>query len=141
MPAGTSVSPPQVIQHLHLKRGSKIGKRQPSKMGGLLGHAKSEAHTNAMLAWAESTASTSSLSASLNAEYNKFVKENREYIKIVGETLLLTATQNTAQRACKESEGENKGHFLSIMELLAKHNPTVKRKMTSQRNACMHFPQ
>lgn len=81
MPAGTSISPPQVIQCLHLKRGSKIGKRQQ-----LLGHAKSEAHTNVMLAWAEyekSTASTSSLSASLNAEYNKLVKENREYIKIV----------------------------------------------------------
>lgn len=91
-----------------------------------------------MLAWAEyekSTASTCSLSASLNTEYNKLVKENREHIKIVGETLLLTATQNIAQRAHKESEGENKGNFLSIMELLAKHNPTVKRKMTSQRNA------
>lgn len=91
-----------------------------------------------MLAWAEyekSTSSTSSLSASLDAEYNKLVKENREYIKVVGETLLLTALQNIAQRAHKESEGENKGHFLSIMELVAKHNPTVKRKMTSQRNA------
>lgn len=49
--------------------------------------------------------------------------------------LLLTATQNIAQRVHKESEGENKGNFLSIMELLAKHNPMVKRKMTSQRNA------
>ena len=40
-----------------------------------------------------------------------------------------------SMRAHKESEGENIVHFLSIMELLAKHNPTVKRKMTSQRNA------
>lgn len=120
------------------EEGFKHWKKATFKDGGLLGHAKSEAHTNAMLAWAEyekSTASTSSLSASLNAEYNKLVKENREYIKVVGETLLLTATQNIAQRAHKESEGENKGNFLAIMELLAKHNPTVKRKMTSQRNA------
>lgn len=63
------------------------------------------------------------------------MKENREYIKVVGETLLLTATQNIAQRAHKESEGENKGNSLAIMDLLAKHNPTVKRKTTSQRNA------
>lgn len=120
------------------EEGFKHWKKATFKDGGLLGHAKSEAHTNAMLAWAEyekSTASTSSLSASLNAEYNKLVKENREYIKVVGETLLLTATQNIAQRAHKESEGENKGNFLGIMELLAKHNPTVKRKMTSQRNS------
>lgn len=91
-----------------------------------------------MFAWAEyekSPASTSSLSASLNAEYNKLVKENREYIKIVGESLLLTAMQNIAQRVHAESEGEDKGNFLSIMKLLAKHNPTVKRKITSQRNA------
>ena len=91
-----------------------------------------------MLAWAEyqkSTEGTSSLLASLNAEHNKLVRENREYIKIVGETLLLTATQNIAQRSHKESEGENKGNFLSIMELMAKHNPMVKKKMTGQRNA------
>lgn len=84
-----------------------------------------------MLAWAEyqkSTEGTSSLLASLNAEHNKLVRENREYIKIVGETLLLTATQNIAQRSHKESEGENKGNFLSIMELMAKHNPMVKKK-------------
>ncbi|XP_048066986.1 uncharacterized protein LOC125280469 isoform X2 [Megalobrama amblycephala] len=120
------------------EEGFKHWKKATFKDRGLLGHAKSKAHTSAMLAWAEyekSTASTSSLSASLNAEYNKLVKENREYIKVVGETLLLTATQNIAQRAHKESEGENKGNFLAIMELLAKHNPTVKRKMTSQRNA------
>lgn len=85
-----------------------------------------------MLAWAEyqkSTEGTSSLLASLNAEHNKLVRENREYIKIVGETLPLTAsTQNIAQRSHKESEGENKGNFLSIMELMAKHNPMVKKK-------------
>jgi len=33
MPASTSVSPLQVIQYLHLKRGSNIEKWQPSKMG------------------------------------------------------------------------------------------------------------
>lgn len=89
-----------------------------------------------MFAWAEyetSPASTSSLSASLNAEYNKLVKENREYIKIVGESLLLTAMQNIAQRVHAESEGEDKGNVLSIMKLLAKHNPTVRRKITSQK--------
>lgn len=113
------------------EEGFKNWKKATFKDGGLLGHAKSEVHINAMLAWAEyqkSTEGTSSLLASLNAEHNKLVRENREYIKIVGETLLLTATQNIAQRSHKESEGENKGNFLSIMELMAKHNPMVKKK-------------
>lgn len=32
-------------------------------------------------------------------------------------------------------EGQNKGKFLSITELLAKPDPIVKTKMTSKRNA------
>ncbi|XP_069482613.1 zinc finger MYM-type protein 1-like [Ambystoma mexicanum] len=118
--------------------GFKNWKKATYKDGGFVGHGKSESHTMAMLAWAEyekSIASKCSLSASLNAEYNKIVRENREYIKTVGETLLLTATQNIAQRAHKETEGQNKGNVLAIMELLAKHDHTVKRKMTSQKNA------
>ncbi|XP_046906195.1 zinc finger MYM-type protein 1-like [Hypomesus transpacificus] len=137
MLVGTLVSLLQVFQCSHLKRGSDW-KKATNKDGGFVGHAKSESHCNAMLAWAEYnkvTAGECSLSASLNAEYNKLVRENREYIKTVGETLLLTATQNIGQRAHNETEGQNKGNFLSIMELLAKHDQTVKRKMTCQRNA------
>lgn len=81
------------------EEGFKNWKKATNKDGGLIGHAKSEAHTNAMLAWAEyekSTATTSSLSASLNAEYDKLVTENRHYIKTVVEILLFTATQNIA---------------------------------------------
>lgn len=120
------------------EEGFKNWKKATYKDGGFVGHAKSEAHTNAVLAWAEyekSTATTSSLSASLNAEYEKLVRENRHYIKTVAETLLLTGTQNIAQRAHRETENDNKGNFLSIMELLAKHDPIVKKKMTGQKNA------
>lgn len=80
-----------------------------------------------MLAWKDYeklAESKCSLSASLSAEYEKQVKENREYIKTIAETLLLTATQNIAQRANNETKGENKGNFLSI----AKHDNIVKKK-------------
>lgn len=113
-------------------------KKAMYKDGGFASHAKSEPHVHAMLAWAEyekATASHSSLSASLNAEYEKIVRENREYIKTIAETLLLTATQNIPQRGHNQTEGENKGNFLFIMELLAKHDNQVKRKMMGQRNA------
>uniref|UniRef100_A0A8D3D2X9 DUF4371 domain-containing protein n=1 Tax=Scophthalmus maximus TaxID=52904 RepID=A0A8D3D2X9_SCOMX len=83
----------------------------------------------------KATASHSSLSAALNADYQKIVRENREYIKTIAETLLLTATQNIPQRGHNQTEGEIKGNFLSIMELLAKDDNQVKRKRIGQRNA------
>lgn len=52
-------------------------------------------------------------------------------MKTVAEVLLLTATQNIAQRGHSVTEGY-KGNFLAIMELIAKHDETNKRKMTKQ---------
>lgn len=92
-----------------------------------------------MLAWTEykrSATTSSSLLNSLSNEYDKLVKANREYIKTVADILLLTATQNIAQRGHRDMDDDgNKGNFLDIMELIAKHDGTVKRKMSKQHNA------
>ena len=48
----------------------------------------------------------------------QFVKRNREYIKIIVDTLQLTAVQNIAQRGHRESDvddDENRGNFLEIL--------------------------
>lgn len=124
-PASTSVS----LLHFFTftSEGFSHWKKATFRDGGFASHAKSESHTNAMLAWKDYeklAESKCSLSASLSAEYEKQVKENREYIKTIAETLLLTATQNIAQRANNETKGENKGNFLSI----AKHDNIVKKK-------------
>ncbi|XP_041864775.1 uncharacterized protein LOC121654625 [Melanotaenia boesemani] len=99
--------------------------------GGFATHAKSKSHCNAMFAWAEykkTLESECSLPASMNTGYEKLVKENRECIKSVADSLLLIATQNIAQRGNNETEGHNKGNFLAIMEHLAKHDPKIKKK-------------
>lgn len=88
-----------------------------------------------MFAWKDYEKMPKSISASLSSGHEKLIKENREYVKTIGQTLLLTATQNIAQRAHDETHSENKGNFLSIMELVGKHDKLVERKMTGQRNA------
>ncbi len=75
------------------------------------------------------TESNASLLKSMNKDYQKRVKKNRDYIKTVADVLLLTATQNIPQRGHRESE--NKGNFLAILEQMAKHDPIVNKKLSS----------
>lgn len=96
-------------------------------------HAKAEHHVNAMVAWTEykrGVENNTSLLQAMDKQYQKKVEENRKYIKTIADVLLCTATQNIAQRGhCESENSSNKGNFLAIMELIAKHDPLVKRKM------------
>ena len=116
-----------------------IGKKQCIKMLALRVHEKSDSHITAMLAWSEhkkAALTDASVLNMLNNEYKKKVEENRSYIKTVADVLLLTATQNMAQRGHRESEqSDNKGNFLEILEMIAKHNPMVAKKMKATGNA------
>ena len=105
------------------------------KDGGFAAHAKSEAHSNAVLAWRDfekAGQENTSLLNILSQDHSKLVQvplKNRHFIKSVAEVLLLTATQNIAQRGHRESEEvDNRGNFLAILELLANHDPVVERK-------------
>ena len=116
-----------------------IGKKQCIKMLALRVHEKSDSHITAMLAWSEhkkAALTDASVLNMLNNEYKKKVEENRSYIKTVADVLLLTATQNMAQRGHRESEqSDNEGNFLEILEMIAKHNPMVAKKMKATGNA------
>ena len=109
------------------------------KDGGFKVHEKSEGHVNAMFAWGEhkkAILTDSSILDALNEAYNKKVQENRKYIKTVAEVLLLTSTQNIAQRGHRETEGaDNRGNFLEILEMIAKHDPVVQKKIKGKQNA------
>ena len=57
--------------------------------------------------------------------YSKQVAENRHYLKTIAEVLLLTATQNLAQRGHREHSselGSNPGNFRKILQLVIKHD-------------------
>uniref|UniRef100_A0A8C2HB86 Uncharacterized protein n=1 Tax=Cyprinus carpio TaxID=7962 RepID=A0A8C2HB86_CYPCA len=109
------------------------------KDGGFKVHEKSEGHVNAMFAWGEhkkAIVTDCSIHDALNEVYNKKVQENRKYIKTVAEVLLLTATQNIAQRGHHETEeADNRRKFLESLEMIAKHHPVVEKKMKEKQNA------
>ncbi|XP_034064839.1 zinc finger MYM-type protein 1-like isoform X2 [Gymnodraco acuticeps] len=119
--------------------GFKNWKKATYKEGGFAIHAKSERHTHAMIAWKDyqrAVTSNETLANVLNKEHNKVVQENREYIKTIAEVLLLTATQNIAQRGHNESaDSDNKGNFMTILETIANHDKAVKKRLTSIHNA------
>uniref|UniRef100_A0A6Q2XCH7 TTF-type domain-containing protein n=1 Tax=Esox lucius TaxID=8010 RepID=A0A6Q2XCH7_ESOLU len=119
--------------------GYKNWKKATFRDGGFAGHAKSEAHINAMMAWKEferRKKTDSSLMSILNKEHKKQIEENRTYIKTVAEVLMLTATQNISQRGHRETaDADNKGNFLEILNLIGDHDPTVKKKLAGPQNA------
>lgn len=102
------------------------------KDGGFKVHEKSESHINTMFAWNEHkkiALTDSSILDMINKEDKKNVEENHCYVKTVADVLLLTATQNIAQRGhCESEDSDNKGNFLEILEMIAKHNPMVAKK-------------
>ena len=58
------------------------------------------------------------------------------YIKTIADVLLLTITQSIAQTGHRESyDSHNKGHFLTILEEIAKHDPLIKKRMNACGNA------
>lgn len=119
--------------------GFKNWKKATFRDGGFCGHAKGEGHTNAMIAWKEYERADKAdplLMSTLSKEHHKQIEENRAYIKSLAEVLLLTATQNISQRGHKETvDADNRGNFLAILDMIAKHDPVVKKKMTGPRNA------
>ena len=63
-------------------------------------------------------------------EHKKQTQENHDYNKSVAEVLLLTATQNIAQRGHRETvQSGNKRNFLATLEDLGNHNTVVKKKL------------
>lgn len=89
------------------------------KDGGVGSHAKSKAHINAMLAWnnfEKGQRENTFLMTKLSQKNTKQIQENRDYIKSGAEVLLLTETQNLAQRGHRETaDSNNKGNFQAIL--------------------------
>uniref|UniRef100_A0A671TI94 DUF4371 domain-containing protein n=1 Tax=Sparus aurata TaxID=8175 RepID=A0A671TI94_SPAAU len=69
----------------------------------------------------------------MDEQKKKQVAENQYYIKSLAEILVLTATENIAQRGHRESlDSEKKGVFLSMLDLLGNHNPIIKKRLEQQ---------
>lgn len=103
------------------------------KDSGFASHARSEGHINAMFAWTENKRNMDkncSMFGVMDEQKKKQVAENQYYIKALAEILILTATENTAQRGHRESvDSEKRGVFLSMLDLLGNHNPIIKKRL------------
>ncbi|XP_041834348.1 zinc finger MYM-type protein 1-like [Melanotaenia boesemani] len=119
--------------------GFRNWKKALFKDAGFKLHAKSKEHASAMYAWLEHTwvmETDSSMLHAINKDRQKKIEENQKYIKTIADVLLLTATQNIAQRGHRESaESHNRGNFLVILQKIAKHDPQIQKCMNASGNA------
>ena len=89
-------------------------------------HAKSKCHTMAMTKWifSQNTGSEESVIELLDAYHKDNVKANRQYMKIIIESLVFTAQQNIAQRGHEEDRSNiteesdiNRGNFIKDISI------------------------
>ena len=72
----------------------------------------------------------SSICQMMSDPYKAEIEENRHLIKTIGEVLLLSAMQDKSQRGHRENdENVNDGNFKQIINLIARHDAVVKKKM------------
>jgi hypothetical protein len=126
--------------------GYKNWKKATYSDGGFISHVKSDIHVVAMTSWADYKVMAkkgTSVAQMVSDSYLRQVAENRLYIQSLGEVLLLTATQDIAQRGHREDKGShNKGNFLETLHLLARYNTVIASKLTDlPGNAKYYSPQ
>lgn len=71
-----------------------------------------------------------SVESQISKAHQTLIKENRDYLKIVIESVLFLAHQGLALRGHDESESSgNKGNFLELLSLLSKYNEVLYKKL------------
>ncbi|XP_028415016.1 zinc finger MYM-type protein 1-like [Dendronephthya gigantea] len=86
-------------------------------------------------AYMESKLANQTVTSLLNEGHNKLVERNRNYLKIIADTLRLTAVQNIAQQGHRESntddDNNNKGNFLEILSFMKNYSEILKDRLES----------
>ena len=110
--------------------GFKSWKHATGKDGILKGHDESYSHKSALIAWNEFKRQPSSVVDQMGGNRQQHIVRNRHYLKTVCEVLLLCSYQEIAMRGHREDEmSTNKGNFLEILSLVAKHDEVVKSQL------------
>jgi hypothetical protein len=118
-----------------ISTGYNNWKKAQTQESGFPKHSRSDSHAHSMIMWTEFKLLKSNNLGSVlqmqNEVYAKQVNENRHYVKTVAEVLLLTASQNIAQRGHRETNaavGENPGNFKKILKLVTKNDKTISER-------------
>ncbi|XP_038062619.1 zinc finger MYM-type protein 1-like [Patiria miniata] len=107
-------------------------KKALGKKGKISKHVVADYHVNAIVAWAsfKESEKIGSILKQQSESYKKEILENRHFIKTVGEVLLVTGTQNIAQRGHREDDGsDNAGNLRRILSLVSGHDKVVKKRL------------
>ena len=120
--------------------GYRDWKHATGKSGVLNGHAKCFSHKQAQAAWSQyklNHALGKTLPERMGKSHSEAIQQNRHYLKTIAEVILLCAKQDLALRGHREGpNSDNRGNFLEILNVVAKHDPIVQRKLTQgPRNA------
>ena len=117
------------------KTGFRRWKKAHGKDGAIMKHINSQCHKMSVMSWNDferNKAAKTSVEKALNENYRKKVNENRHYMKTIGEIVLITATQNIAQRGHREGDDvSNPGNVKKILRFAAKHDPVVADRIKS----------
>ncbi|XP_066974245.1 zinc finger MYM-type protein 1-like [Macrobrachium rosenbergii] len=92
-----------------IKSGFRRWKKAHGKDGAIEKHISSQCHKTSCIAWADyqrNKADKTSIAQCISEAYQKKVRENRHYIKTLGEIILLTVTQDISQRGHREGDDE-----------------------------------
>lgn len=110
-------------------------KKALEKDAGFRKHENSLAHKTCQASWVSYTQMKSggqskSVASHLSDAYSREVQENRLYIARVADILRFTAVQGIAQRGHDEgATSENKGNFVELLNLFAKYDEIVAKKL------------
>ena len=107
--------------------GFRNWKHATGVSGILNKHANCHSHKQYKLA----TQRGSTVSECLGNARSEMIQKNRYYIKSLLEVLLLCSKQEISIRGHKESNNSmNRGNFLEILSLVAKHDPIVQHRLS-----------
>ena len=119
-------------------------KHAAGKNGILQGHAGCHSHVLAMQSWNQYKQNKklgTSIENHLDPTRCKQICNNRHYLRSIAETLLLTSRLEISFRGHDESKSSlNRGNFLEIFSVIARHDPIVQYIDKGPKNATYLSP-
>ena len=118
-----------------VKTGYCDWKHCTGKTGRIVKHSNSVKHKQAMASWSDFKANQdkqTSVASALDRQRKEEVIQNRYYLKTIIELLIFCASQEIGFRGHRESEASdstNRGNFLELLHLVARHDPAIQRRL------------
>ncbi len=120
------------VEESFVNVGFRDWKHATGTTGGFIKHDTSVRHKNATASWKDFKANQrnhTSIASSLDNSRRKLVLHNRHYLKTIIEVLVFCASQEIGFRGHRDVNSMNRGNFLELLELVAKHDPVVRAHM------------